>query len=313
MARHIGWFDSSQDWTRPSEKTVAISSAFSDELMQEYREIVSIISELRPFIIDYLCIERDFSELSTVEALLTAEIQKTGVVPFLAGTAFMPTHVAAQHALTNFLISASTFLERTICRIARTYGNDSTEAIGFKELRQMLYSQSFGYRLCYHLRNFSQHQESPLDIIPIHAKADGEHYKVSIKLELERDNLVKGIRKIRDEVSKQPPKIPVLPCAQDYFRCLSQLFHFLIHTQADRIGNLVGYIAAIKRTFKNMPSDAVPFIWEGDFPPTNPEFQIKAHSFSIDELERLIQIMRAIRARSAGPFQYNESSVSQIG
>ncbi len=299
MARRIGWIDRNEDWSRPTQKMVAISNDISDEEMREYREIVGVIGELRPFIVDYLCLERDFLELQEVESKLEAEIQKVGLIPFHAGSLSLLTQVAVQHALSNFLISASSFLERTKCRIGRVYGKNSTQAVGFDELRQTLYSESFGYRLCYHLRNFSQHQESPLDIIPVHAKADKDRYKFSIKLELDREKLLKDIRKISDEVGSQLQKIPVLPHAEEYFRCLSQLFHYLIHTQADRIARLIGYIAVVRKVLKNMPPDAVPFIWEGDFPPTNPELQVKAHSFSIDEIERLASIVMSIRSRNA--------------
>lgn len=266
----------------------------------EFEEIVGVIAEIRPYLIDFLALERDFEEVNNLEAVLRTELE-TLVSPFtLSGVTHFQAYVTAQRALSNFLAAASAFRDRARKRLIERYGMSSTEIRRFDLAVTDAYDGSFAYRLLYNLRNFSQHHASPMDILPIQGKRnEAGKMLISVQVELRRDDLLSQGKKIqsrvRRELADQPTNIALGPLANDYMRQHGDIFTSIAGPQAHRLTIFIDYARTIIEK-SGMPEGATPLIWDGPLPKTQENFDTSAHGFSFDEMAFLIKTLRRLRA-----------------
>src|SRR5947209_7782627 len=161
--RKFGWFIPKPDG---SVDLGVRSPSLSAEHWTEFEQLVAIIAELRPFVIDYLSLEGDYTALASVEEEIAAYL---GGMPntFSFGGLQQTVVLAKAHgALSNFLASASAFRDRADTRLRERYGPNSPQAKQLKAAISGAYDASFAYRLLYTLRNYGQHHDSPLSKIP---------------------------------------------------------------------------------------------------------------------------------------------------
>jgi hypothetical protein len=236
--RWLGWYipraDGKVDVGRSTE-------AWSQESWIEFQQRVRVITDLRPFVIDYLAVNHDFTLLSGVEAAIVNALERN-MFDF-AGVEQTVALAKAQGALSNFLFSASAFRDRAQMRLKELHGPESHESRKLKTAIKVAYDDSFSYRLLYNLRNFAQHHDSPLSVIPVHgARQDSGQIKFSVSLvlrprELLRSSLIQQsfVRELRN-YSGDTEKITSL--ATGYMRSHNQLMKTLLDMNLTRLRDL---------------------------------------------------------------------------
>jgi hypothetical protein len=88
------------------------------------------------------------------------------------------------------LAAASAFRDRAGTRLREQYGPDSMHSKQLKAAIRSAYDASLAYRLLYNLRNYAQHHDSPLSVIPMHGEQQiaGEiSFTVSLVFESQGD------------------------------------------------------------------------------------------------------------------------------
>jgi hypothetical protein len=186
-----------------------IDQPLSDAVWTEYDLIVGRFTELRPFIIDYLSLEQAFDVLNGLDQHICDALGSATKHSPIPGEALIRAYSTAQSAVSNFLFAASTFRDRSTIRLAEICRENPEGCELFQTEQRKAYDASFAYRLLYNLRNFAQHHDSPLEMIPVQGKRDSSNQmKLSIRIELQRDILLKKGKKIQPRVLKKSPTNP---------------------------------------------------------------------------------------------------------
>jgi hypothetical protein len=219
---------------------------------------------------------------------------------FDAGVRNIESHVTAERRLSSFLNSASAFRDRVLVRIS---GDVQAKSAVRRKINE-LYDRSFGYRLCYNLRNFSQHHSNPLHIIPVNGRRNAEgKMEYQIDLELDRDRLVspesKFQPKVKAELSRMAEKIPLIKRCKEYYSSLQELFLAYLSLSGPDLQRVTSYEFVVRRQFPHMPADATPLMFQGKPKKVEGEFKTKATSFSFDELNLLKQVLVEMAASGA--------------
>jgi hypothetical protein len=144
------------------------------------------------------------------------------------------------------------------------------------------YDASFAYRLLYNLRNYAQHHDSPLSVIPMHGERQttGEiTFMVSLLLKPKEMLRSKEIQKsFRPELSRQSDDIQLVPLVKEYFRLHGAIMKAVIDLRVPRLIELQRY-GQVVFTKTGLPPGAVPVIWEGE----DPRRPLHLCHFSFDE------------------------------
>lgn len=211
--------------------------------------------------------------------------------------------LSVSQKITNFLSSASAFLDRTDKQLQRIHNKDSSEYTAWDKLRKDLHASSFSYKFVYKLRNFSQHRDLPFNSYAVIGKRELEsnHMIFRADIVMMRDKLLEDGKDFWDSSTKkelinQPPEFDLLPFITKYLQHMRQLCLKAIWIQNIKLVRLNNYLDTI--TSKN-PVDTIPVIYTGeskseDFPPSKVDFiPIEEFKYLLREFDRLITICEA--------------------
>lgn len=309
LSHRFGWFEPAPDLGGDHFTVVVTKAEFPSETWQEFLEIVEVLAELRPFLIDHSAMMKAHNQL-----LQLAEDIADDAAQWLnplgeIGFGIINSYASVQGAMFGLLSAASAFRDRARVRLIKKFGKESTEVQALKDAEHKAYDKSVAYRLCYNLRNFAQHQDSPIWIIPMKSERqeDGS-LATSVKLEFDRDALIsevhplveKGKLQLRfvTDLKGQPERIPLLPLFTDYVADVGTILGAIVSLQADRLARYAHYMSTIRK-ITGIPEGAVPVIFHSD---NDAAFNdpIKAPGrftgFSFDEFKYLSDLMRKISA-----------------
>jgi hypothetical protein len=261
----------------------------STEIWAEFEELIAVIAELRPFVIDYLSLETNYTALAHIERDIAASVESLPNTFGFAGVQQILVLTQAQGALSTFLAGASAFRDRAGTRLRERYGPDSIHSKQLEAAIRSAYDASFAYRLLYNLRNYAQHHDSPLSVIPMHGERQisGEiAFTVSLVLkpkEMLRSNKIQ--KSFRPELSRESDEIQLVPLVKEYFRLHSAIMKAVIGMHVPRLIELQRY-GQFVLTKTGLPPGAVPVIWEGE----DPRRPLHFCHFSFDEFAFVQQL-----------------------
>lgn len=292
MLKKLGWYiprpDGKVDWR--------VFGTISSEGWKEFQEATSVISDLRPFLIDYMSLRENCRALEEIEPNVANDFENAPNVFAFGGVEVTLALAKAQNALSNFLSAASSFRDRACTRLRERFGSTSPEVKGFAEEITAAYDGSSVYRLLYNLRNYGVHHDSPLSLIPVRGvrqASDAVKFNVSLVLcpaEMLRSEKIQ--KSARAELGRQPDQIPLLPLAKEYFVLHGSLMKGIIDLHLPRLTEYQEYGRALL-TKLAPPKGAMPMIWEGE----DPRRQGHCHQFGFDEFAFLQQL----HAQLSGP------------
>lgn len=278
--KRFGWFIAKPDGKTDIGRS---TKEFSADNWAEFESIVAVTSELRPFVIDFISLERDFSVLQAVEDEIADEMLSAANFMTITGVQQTLFLAKAQGALTNFLGAASAFRDRSLTRLRERYGEESLEYKMFFAVTRDAYEHSFAYRLLYNLRNYAQHHDNPISFIPTEGRnlAEREQAEITVRLMLKPNELLESSRinktfRTTELVNHKEP-IEIVPMAAEYMQWLGALMKAVVEPQVYRLEELQRYGKMILRVMK-LPKGALPVILEGEIPNT------RFYHFSFDEL-----------------------------
>jgi hypothetical protein len=286
VPRRFGWFIPHSD----GSVDVGFRSGppLSTEIWAEFEELIAVTAELRPFVIDYLSLETNYIALAEIEREIAASVQSLPNTFGFGGVQQTFVLAQAQGVLSNFLAAASAFRDRAGTRLRERYGPESIHSKRLKAAIKSAYDASFAYRLLYNLRNYAQHHDSPLSVIPMHGarQISGEiTFTVSLVLkpkEMLRSNEIQ--KSFRQELSRESDEIQIVPLVKEYFRLHGAIMKAVIGMQVPRLIELQRY-GQVVLTKTGLPPGAVPVIWEGD-----PQRPTHLCQFSFDEFAFVQQL-----------------------
>jgi hypothetical protein len=268
---------------------------FPKESWAEFQRIVAVTADLRPFVIDYLALENDFAVLDAIEDELATYLDAMPNAFAFTGVGQTAALSKAQGAVSNYLSAASAFRDRAITRLRRRYSDGSLELKMLNAAIQDAYDSSFAYRLLYNLRNYGQHHDTPLSMIPVEGarQASGEmKFRVSLVLnpsELLDSNLVQPSFR-RKELAHHVGQIELLPLAREFLQLHGVMMRTIIDAHVGRLVEMQEYGRLIYAKMK-LPKGAIPVIWEEERPDSC------FHLFSFDELAFLNRLHGRLSGR----------------
>lgn len=283
--------------------SVVHNPALSADVLTEFHEICSVISNLQPIIIAFDIAERNFRELvDSIEnhrsQLSNSATADAGLIPVgMSGVVLV-----AQKA-SNFLSSAGAFLAQTEIQLGRVHGENSPESKTWNKKRKDMYTAYFSYHFLYELRNFSQHGGLPLSSLNIAGQRASENAPMLFKIStmISRDGLLGAGNKwgnLKVKIQQQPPEFELLPLIEEYFHFLCQLCLEALQFQSARLAECASYFDVVRRTQK-IPMGAVPVIFIGEspskgIPPTRFEvLPIAQFEYLLREYDKLLNVCEA--------------------
>jgi len=256
--------------------------ALTDEAWAEFENVISVTTELRPFVVDFLSLEDDFKRLERVEDEIASQTVAGYPLKNL-GLKHLQSLAAAQGAVSNFLSSAGSFRERAKTRLRIRYGDDSEQLKWIEDHEVHAYDNWFAYRLLYNMRNYGQHFEMPISLVPLSAKREtsGQFQAVatilvSPKELLESPLIQKSFRE--KELVGRTEDITLLPLAKTFMRIHGMVLNAIVQIHLPKIIEFQNYVRLLLQKM-NLPPGAVPMIFEVDG-----EKDRRFYHFSFDEI-----------------------------
>lgn len=284
--RYLAWHQANADGT---DKFGGRSRPLTDEQWNEFQIVTSIIPELRPIVIDFLCVERDFAAIGRLRDDIVALNPNPSVPMRVIGKATLEARSLVQHGLSNFINAAHGFRERTAARIRNRYGADSDAFRHITDVYKTSYDRSFAYRLMSNLRNRAQWYESRISLTPVDERTEDETLTTTgIGVSLRKSSL------LRDESIEAPfrseieqidsDRFDVIEVANAYMTEINAIMFAYLDSHVDRLQKLSSYRQAVY-TMRYMPPAATPIIWEGEIPKDEEPNASKVRHFGFGELE----------------------------
>ncbi len=167
----------------------------SEEQFSEFENVIRITSILRPFIIDFLGMEENYRILSRMPKEMKGRFEAQSN-PMTEGAIGGTWRVwQAQNAVTNFLSSASALRDRSKTRLRQRYGKDSEQLAALQAAIKTAVDGSIEYRFFYHLRNYAQHHDIPLSLVPIKSTvSEQSKIEANISIVIAPSKLASGSR-----------------------------------------------------------------------------------------------------------------------
>lgn len=261
---------------------------------EQFRHYTRVVEYLRPYMVDYLALCADFEAVSRAEKEIGEALSEKTAIDTIAVSAGVEANASAQRRVSNFLGAASAFRDRAATRIAEEFGRKSAEAAAFKNEASRWFDASFAYRCMYQLRNFAQHHELPISLVPINAdRARDNTMVVQIRLLLSPARLASSERvsaKVRTELKMLPSEpLDLSDLLRDYMRAQHGLMATSLGFYTQRMGEMAHYQAWLYTTFE-IPHDVTPVIWEGGDPAAGLGAQERAIMMGFDELHRAFNL-----------------------
>jgi hypothetical protein len=288
--KRFGYFTPREDGTIDA---ALIDQLVVPEVYEEFERVVGITSELRPFVIDFLSLKTNFASFFGAPDIIKNDFEKLPNPLKTGGVAQAIVLAKAQGPLSNFLSSASSFRDRASTRLRERYGAASLQARQLTAAIKDCYDGSLAYRLLYNLRNFEQHHDMPLSVVPIAGQRDeagAMRFRVQILLDpqLLAQSPLTQERFARDELPNLKHRFDLIALARRYMDLHAGLMKAVVDMHAERLSELQAYARVIFEKFK-IPKGAIPVIWEGEL--ENPTY----YQFSFDELGLLIEWHNSLR------------------
>jgi len=276
-----------------------VHQAASADVLTEFHEICSVISNLQPIIFAFDIVERNFREV--VDSIEDHRSQLNNLVTAHTGliSVDMSGFVLVAQRVSNFLSSAGAFLTQTEIQLESVHGKKSPELGMWNTKRNDMHAACFSYRFLYELRNFSQHRSLPLSSLNIAGERASENAPMLFKTRalILRDGLF-GVgydwnRSVEAEVRKQSPEFELQPLIAEYLHILRQLCLEAVQFQSARLVTCARYFDAVRRTL-NIPMGAVPVIFIGKssskkIPPSRFEIiPIEQFKYLLREYDKLL-------------------------
>lgn len=278
----------------------------SEEQYAEFEATIRVTSILRPFIIDFLGLEENFRILNRLPTEMKEHFESQSN-PMMEGAIGGTWRLwQAQNAVSNFLTSASALRDRSQMRLRQRYGKDSPQLAVLQDSIKTACDGAIEYRFLYHLRNYGQHHDIPLSLVPIRSTVnERSEVEAHVSIVVASLKLSSGSREQKkffdQELLNLPDEIDLNAYARAHFRLHAGLLKTIIDMHAQQIREMQVYREALENHLNkhmHLPLGAFPIVWVGDFP-IDPDrlVQGKFVHFSFDELslifvlyERLIRI-----------------------
>lgn len=127
----------------------------------------------------------------------------------------------------NLLSSLKVFLEFSETYLKRKYGGNSTEFKAFKDSQARRFDESFSYRFCYKLRNYTQHCGLPVgELATSTAHRSSTDRTTVLSLVLVRKELLETFdwgKHVVSHLEKLPEKIDLLPHLMEFSKHVNEL------------------------------------------------------------------------------------------
>ncbi len=266
----------------------------SDNFYKQFDEIISVTSEMRPYVIDFMGLQENFKAFERLPGEFKTSIE-AATNPIIEGSLGGSQRLwKAQNALSNFLYSASAFRDRSLTRVRDRYGEQSEHCVKLSNVIREAYDGSFDYRLFYNLRNYAQHHDIPLSLVPIKASRNNESSKMeaTVSVVLSPQKLVSNPKVQPKFAAKEllplTDNLDLLVGAKTFFRLHAGLMKLIIGLQGPRLAIMHSYREEVEKHLK-LPAGAYPVLWEGAMPMAKgEEAKAKFTHFSFDELNLIL-------------------------
>jgi hypothetical protein len=269
---------------------------FSAAEIDAYNQVVAVIGDLRPILVDYLALEADFEALTFTGKELAALFDNPAGAITIAGIDMVLAQTRVQRNLSNFLTAAKTFVERTQMRLGHNEAGAARPSAvwqRFVSLEKAVFEKSPGARILRLLGRYMRHFEAPVTIAPMTA---AEGAALDFRLILDADALIRfdGLdgRLKAELLSLRDRRLDVLALADGFMAAHQSLMLSLIHDRASDLFALEQFEATITEQC-SPPKGAIPIIWEGQHPQGG-ELDGSAYHFCFDESRFLFQLAQRL-------------------
>ncbi|MBE4195856.1 hypothetical protein HJ093_21940 [Vibrio parahaemolyticus] len=234
---------------------------FKLEIYNEMREKTNVLWESQPFYFAWSLVLKNYKEYISIKT----KRQKLNSHPKIFMGSGDPYSQMSDvcRATINLLATASTFLIVSQRLIENYFGEKSEDYNGWNSHRQQLYAESNEYKMCYELRNFSQHYQIPLSGVNLDFEnghdEGGDPYIIIDEL------LNSGYewKRFREVLESQESQVCLSELLEGYYDCLKKIFLLGHSCFEDNIEVSRNYIKGIIRDF-GLPNECTPIIFRLD-------------------------------------------------
>jgi hypothetical protein len=251
---------------------------FGEDVLTEYRNLTKVILHLQPILIAFEAVERNYKTLNNwSDSSVTVAIDNLehAIVEPSSGLQLM---LSAQVFLNNYLASATAYLSILSKHTgkARPHYFEALET-----LRKDLHHHTFGYRILYDMRNYSQHGGFAFS----HASTTADRQSngtISASARLEADPqllLSSGYgwsKRVTQDLTEATGVIDILDAASDYHRCLCALLALVLNEERPALATCVDYLRALIRGL-DAPQGATLAWFRNEMPPPTTEGEVNLH------------------------------------
>jgi hypothetical protein len=286
-----------------------------DEL-KEYDKIVSLIIDLRVFMLGYECARQNWTALGQAmdglrQQILSAHFA-TSPVDFS-----LDTLITMNQHIVNYIISSRTFIEHSESHIKRTYGETSQQYLELKAEQSRFYDSHFSYRFNYILRNYIVHRDLPIsraEISITRSSTCNDDFTatpvfVINLLDMFNNHVKKKYTKpVRneffakcEELKARNYELDILPVLADQETWNKELFRWMVMYERERIIECASYMNVLAKMLWDgfqIGENEVPVIWEtrDDFRPgdkigADQRVSLRQHPIPFAELTRLQRLL----------------------
>lgn len=278
---------------------------FSEEQYAEFVDTIRVTSILRPHIIDFMGMEENFNVFRRLPGEMKSQFEALSNPMMEGAIGGAQRIVKTQNALSNFLFSASAFRDRARKRLKESDGSDGPRVAEFLAATKAAYDGHFEYRLLYNLRNYAQHDDIPLSLVPIKSTVNEESKReatVSVVLapaKLAASELVQ--KSFRPQLAALTDDIDLSPAAAVFYKLHAGFAKAIIEMYKQEVADMHHYREALNNHLK-LPAGAFPVVWEGNMPM---EEGVSVNSrfthFSFDELNLILVLHEHLERVSSAP------------
>ena len=154
-------------------------------------------------------------------------------------------------AMDNVLFAFRAFLDRTAHHLSGLYGKDSAQLLAFKKAQSEEYDRYVEYRLCYKLRNMSQHVGHVISRVRTRGERDGTGVMgvVSFEVIMEPQKLLAtyddwGIH-VRSDLEEMDDDIQVKDLVVGLETSCKTLMAHLLLAQADAVAEAISCVRSV--------------------------------------------------------------------
>ena len=311
--RRFGWYKSGAHAVLDLQ---IVAKPLDVENWDEFRKFTRVVELLRAYTIDFRALSNDHAALLRAEIEIGDELSAHFSRSMISINQGVEANARAQQLATNFLGAASAFRDRCMSRLSRHFGSDSETARKFKEVTSTIHDASFAYRISYHLRNFAQHNELPISLVPINAsRMDDGTMAASVAFHLDPPLLLER-GKFKSSVAAElaafgTRKVSLNRILEEYMVAHRHLMLTIIGFFAPALVEMVYYAREVERVLE-IPSGCTPVIWEGDDPAAGPQTQERCIMFGFDEMQNALELFSQLDAADFSSAYSNQIEKSLV-